>query len=56
MSNAIELTDVTKRFGRQTAVDGLDLAVPEGSIYGFIGPNGSGQDDDSANDPEDLPA
>lgn len=43
MSNAIELTGVTKRFRNQTAVDRLDLAVPTGSIYGFIGPNGSGK-------------
>ncbi len=43
MANAIRLTDVTKRFSGVTAVDGLTLAVPEGSIYGFIGPNGSGK-------------
>lgn len=43
MKHAIELNQVTKRFGKQTAVDGIDLAVPEGSIYGFIGPNGSGK-------------
>lgn len=43
MENAIELTAVTKRFGQQTAVDSLDLQVPEGAIYGFIGPNGSGK-------------
>lgn len=43
MSNAIELSGVTKRFRDQTAVDQLDLAVPTGSIYGFIGPNGSGK-------------
>jgi ABC-2 type transport system ATP-binding protein len=43
MTNAIELTNVTKRFGKQTAVDQLNLVVPEGSIYGFIGPNGSGK-------------
>jgi ABC-2 type transport system ATP-binding protein len=41
--NAVELTSVTKKFGRHTAVDGLDLAVPEGAVYGFIGPNGSGK-------------
>ncbi|MEP3482051.1 MAG: ATP-binding cassette domain-containing protein [Fuerstiella sp.] len=41
--NAVELAGVTKRFGNQTAVNNLDLAVPEGSIYGFIGPNGSGK-------------
>ena len=43
MSNAIELTQVTKAFGKQIAVDSLDLNVPQGSIYGFIGPNGSGK-------------
>ncbi len=42
-NNAIELNQVTKRFGKQTAVDQIDLAVPEGAIYGFIGPNGSGK-------------
>lgn len=34
---------MTKSFGQKAAVDRLDLAVPEGSIYGFIGPNGSGK-------------
>ena len=34
---------LTKRFGRQVAVDGVDLAVPAGSVYGFLGPNGSGK-------------
>jgi ABC-2 type transport system ATP-binding protein len=43
MTNAVELHQVTKRFGKQTAVDSIDLTVPEGSIYGFIGPNGSGK-------------
>ena len=43
MTNAIELYGVTKSFGKQTAVDNLDLQVPEGAIYGFIGPNGSGK-------------
>ena len=41
--NAVELEGVTKRFGHHTAVDRLDLAVPEGTVYGFIGPNGSGK-------------
>ena len=40
---AIALDRVTKRFGAHTAVDDLSLDVPEGSIYGFIGPNGSGK-------------
>ncbi len=41
--NAVELSNVTKSFGAVTAVDDLSLAVPEGAIYGFIGPNGSGK-------------
>lgn len=43
VNNAIELQDVTKTFDRFTAVDRLSLSVPTGSIYGFIGPNGSGK-------------
>ena len=40
---AIATTGLTKRFGSQTVVDELDLAVPLGSVYGFLGPNGSGK-------------
>jgi ABC-2 type transport system ATP-binding protein len=43
MSNAVEIDHVTKSFGPQVAVDDLSLTVPVGSIYGFIGPNGSGK-------------
>ena len=43
MSDAIMLRGVTKRFNGTAAVDDLSLAVPAGSIYGFIGPNGSGK-------------
>jgi ABC-2 type transport system ATP-binding protein len=43
VSHAVELEQLTKRFGSCLAVDHLDLAVPEGTIYGFIGPNGSGK-------------
>jgi len=42
-SSAIRLTGVTKRFGKHTAVDAFDFEVPEGSIYGLLGPNGSGK-------------
>ena len=41
--DAVQISHVTKTFGSVTAVDDLALAVPEGSIYGFIGPNGSGK-------------
>ncbi len=41
--NTIDLKNVTKTFDRHKAVNALSLQVPEGSIYGFIGPNGSGK-------------
>src|ERR1700730_672286 len=40
---AAQIHQVTKPFGKHIAVDGLSLAVPANSIYGFIGPNGSGK-------------
>jgi ABC-type multidrug transport system ATPase subunit len=40
---AIETHGLTKRFGSQVAVDNLDLRVPRGSVFGFLGPNGSGK-------------
>lgn len=41
--DAIQLETITKTFGKHVAVDALSLSVPEGSVYGFIGPNGSGK-------------
>ncbi|MBQ8162304.1 MAG: ATP-binding cassette domain-containing protein [Clostridia bacterium] len=41
--NAIEIRGLSKRFGNKQAVDGLNMTVPEGAIYGFIGENGSGK-------------
>ncbi len=43
MTPALATAGLTKRFGAQTAVDGIDLDVPSGSVYGFLGPNGSGK-------------
>ncbi|HEX5562113.1 MAG TPA: ABC transporter ATP-binding protein [Nocardioidaceae bacterium] len=42
-SAAIATSGLTKRFGHQVAVDSVDLLVPPGSVYGFLGPNGSGK-------------
>ena len=42
MQTVIETKGLCKVYGRQFAVDHLDLTVPEGSVYGFIGPNGAG--------------
>ena len=41
--HAIEAVGLTKRFGEVVAVDGVDLVVPRGSIFGFLGPNGAGK-------------
>lgn len=41
--NAIEIRNLTKTFGEKVAVNGLNMTVPEGAIYGFIGENGSGK-------------
>jgi len=39
----IRLTNLTKRYGGFTAVDGIDLEVPRGELFGFLGPNGAGK-------------
>ena len=41
--NAIEIRNLTKNFGEKQALAGLNMTVPVGSIYGFIGENGSGK-------------
>jgi ABC-2 type transport system ATP-binding protein len=40
---AIETKGLVKRFGEKTAVDGIDLAVKAGTVYGVLGPNGAGK-------------
>ena len=43
MSNAIEIRNLTKRYGPLTAVDGVSLDVADGEMYGLIGPDGAGK-------------
>ncbi|WP_439331475.1 hypothetical protein [Nonomuraea candida] len=40
---AIQTSGLVKVFGDTRAVDGLDLAVPAGAVYGVLGPNGAGK-------------
>jgi len=41
--NSIEVENLTKRFGRFTAVDGTSFSVKKGEVFGFLGPNGAGK-------------
>lgn len=43
MTSAIEIAGLTKAYKETRALDGVDLVVPEGSIFGFLGPNGAGK-------------
>jgi ABC-2 type transport system ATP-binding protein len=43
MTNAIVVEGLVKRFGEQTALDGVDLTVTEGTVLGLLGPNGAGK-------------
>jgi len=43
MKTVIRTEKLTKRFGNLTAVDGIDLEVHEGEVFGFLGPNGAGK-------------
>ncbi|HUE95060.1 MAG TPA: ATP-binding cassette domain-containing protein, partial [Longimicrobiaceae bacterium] len=40
---AVRTQALVKRFGKKTALDGLDLQVPEGAVYLLVGPNGAGK-------------
>ncbi|MGH7668655.1 MAG: ATP-binding cassette domain-containing protein [Gemmatimonadaceae bacterium] len=43
MSYAVEVHDLTRKFGDFTAVDHVSFEVPEGEVFGFLGPNGAGK-------------
>ncbi|CAN5660469.1 hypothetical protein BH20ACT1_BH20ACT1_03370 [soil metagenome] len=43
MTDMIRASGLVKRYGEVTALDGLDLTVPEGSVLGLLGPNGAGK-------------
>lgn len=43
MSSILKINKLTKRFGKLTAVDQLDLSIDQGQVYGILGPNGSGK-------------
>ena len=43
MSTIIEIKDLTKKYGKRTAVNHLNLSVEAGEIFGFVGPNGAGK-------------
>ena len=42
-SHLIQTVNLTRRFGDVVAVNGLELAVPQGAVYSFLGPNGAGK-------------
>ena len=43
MTDAIQVNQVSKRFGALQAVDGIEFSIPRGSLCGFLGPNGAGK-------------
>jgi len=42
-AHAVETQDLTRKFGRMTAVDGVSFVVRQGEVFGFLGPNGAGK-------------
>ena len=43
MTHAIETHALAKRFGETRALNGVDLQIPTGTVYGLLGPNGAGK-------------
>jgi ABC-type multidrug transport system ATPase subunit len=42
-ANPVEAEGLVRRFGNIVAVDGIDLVVQQGEVFGFLGPNGAGK-------------
>ena len=43
MESILEFKNITKKYGKKTALDDVTLSIPRGSIVGLLGPNGSGK-------------
>lgn len=43
MEYIVQTNNLTKKFGKELAVNGVDLQIPKGEVYGFLGPNGAGK-------------
>jgi len=43
MNNALELKNISKKYGNYQALDDISFTVPKGSIFGILGPNGAGK-------------
>ena len=54
--NAIEADGLAKRYGEVQALDGVDLHVEAGTVFGLLGPNGAGKVDDRPHPHDALPA
>jgi ABC-2 type transport system ATP-binding protein len=52
LSNAIETSGLGKSFRSNAAVKGLNLAIPEGTVFAFLEPNGAGKNNDDQNPDE----
>ena len=54
MENILEIKNLSKYFGKTKVVDGINLNVKAGEIYGFLGPNGARKNHNNQNDTSDF--